>query len=95
MAATTLHITLDELRTLELKRTRDARRKRTADRCGLPDLTLGETCYVMRRRIGWTIRRMAFERKVSHMAVIKWERDDGNVTKYHAFLCLLTEEIGG
>ena len=39
-------------------------------------LNVGEQCALARRRSGWPLRRVARESGLSHVTVLKWEREE-------------------
>ena len=72
----------DERALLETKRARDVESwGRKEDRTGARDVDLGEQCYLMRRRKGMTVHEVADACHVSHVSIIKRERNRGEVNQ--------------
>lgn len=64
---------------LELKRKKDFERGVPVDRTGAKDITLGEQCYLARYRSGINLKDLAELTGVSHVSLIKRERNRGEV----------------
>lgn len=65
---------------LKQKRKRDMVRDKV-HRIGNTDINLGEQCFVQRINSGKTIREVAKELGVSHVTIIKRERNKGHVDR--------------
>ena len=65
-----------EQRQLDMHRVREARRG-FPDRRGLRTITVGEWCFLMRRRSGLSMKEVSRKNNISHVALIRRERGLG------------------
>ena len=74
---------------LKAKRRRDAARDKV-HRIGNTDINLGEQCFIKRRTAGKTIHEVARALGVSHVTIIKRERNKGQVERLARYWGLKT-----
>ena len=58
-------------------------------------LTQGEECYLLRRRLGLNLKETARKIGVSHVTLIKWEKENPPDTEYLRYLVKQEEKQNG